>query len=477
MNLDFIIPNSIRDQQESAFNAKTIPVYDWFIGLKAYLTDSDLAKAYDRAGGGMDSVESGTRQFSRSAEDLKHGNRYGKFLDPVYWNEAGIIKGSASAVWEFGTSPFTLIGKLAEASEMASRLGTFNRAQVGLPDWLQWYGKGKHNSDEAMHIARQATLDFQRFGSYGRTANEMIPFINAAIQGIDKMARVVKEDPARAALAAFLYVYAPMMAFWLWDKDKEGYKAIPLQEKLNNFIIMNPDGITYIKIPKGHIAKFMGNPVQVAIEKMNGTILKDDLPAAMQIMKDLSPIDISSIPVSLRLIVEPIANYDLYWNRAIEKPYHKAILTAGLRYENKTSELIKVVGKALNISPVMMQHEIEIVGAGTAKNILWLADIAMGKVDAEKFNLERVPISKRFYGKVNDWGSDIDEAIRKINEKLSKSRSFSVRSMQQYAKYSNKDIGLALKSNQEKINLLNSKRSELMQAKEAIRKLTATSEK
>lgn len=476
LNIGFIIPNSVRDVQESAFNARTIPGYDFLIGLKEYLTNGDMYKQYYRLGGGMDSVESGTRGFYKSVDELKYGNKYGKFLDQMYWKKAGVLKGTLETGWAVMKSPFDLISKLGEASEMASRIGTYRRMVVGMPDWLKWYNNEVHNADEAVHIARQATVDFQRFGEYGRTANELIPFINAAIQGYDKMVRVIKDDPKRALMAAFLYVFGPMMAFWLWNKDKEGYKAVPLQDKLNNFIIMNPDEKTWIKIPKGHIVKFIGNPVQVTMEKLYGTVYKSDASVIKQILSDASPIDVSSIPVSLRLIIEPIANYDLYWNREIEKPYHKAILTAGLRSEKKTNEAIKMIGKALNISPIMMQHEIEIVGAGTAKNILWLADVAMGKIDAERFGLEKMPVTKSFYGKIGEWGTDVDQAISMINKELAKTRSFSAKKMFGYSGYTPEEIRNIGKANAEKIKLLYERRSNLLKAKEAIKHLITTEE-
>lgn len=476
LNIGFIIPNSVRDNQESAFNAGTIPVYDFLIGLKEYLTNGDMYKQYYRLGGGMDSVESGTRRFDKSVDDLKYGSKYGKFLDQTYWNQAGVLKGTLETGWAVLTSPFDLISKMGEASEMASRIGTYRRAVVGMPEWLKWYNNEVHNADEAIHIARQATVDFQRFGSYGRTANELIPFINAAIQGYDKMIRTIKDDPRRALLAAFLYIFGPMMAFWLWNKDKDGYKAVPLQDKINNFIIMNPDEKSWIKIPKGHIVKFIGNPVQITMEKIYGTVLKSDASIIKQVLSDVSPIDISSIPVSLRLIIEPIANYDLYWNREIEKPYHKAILQAGLRSDKKTAEAIKIIGKALNISPIMMQHEIEIVGAGTAKNILWLADMAMGKIDPARFGLEKMPVTKSFYGKIGEWGTDIDSAIIMVNKELAKTRSFSIKKMIGYSGYTPEEVRKISKANVEKIKLLYEKRNQLMKASEAIKHLRTTEE-
>jgi hypothetical protein len=292
--------------------------------------------------------------------------------------------------------------------------------------------------------------------------------------------RTIKDNPWRMLLAAFSMLYGPMLAFWLWNKDKEGYKAVPLRDKINSWIIMNPDGKTWLKIPKGHVAKLIVNPIQFTMERNFGTILTEDKKIIAQVFDDLAPIDISSIPTSLKMVLEWSLNYDLYWNREIEKPYQQAIKTAGLRYNNKggnkTSEAIKIIGKALNISPIMMQHEIEIVGAGTAKNILWLADMAMGKIDPERFGLEKMPVTKSFYGKIGEWGTDIDQAIIQCNKEIAKTRAFSVKKMYGYSGYTPEEIRKVSKANVEKIKLLYEKRSQLMKANEAIKHLRSTEE-
>jgi N12 class adenine-specific DNA methylase len=464
-NVDFMFPNSFRDQQESAINARSIPAYDWFIGLKEYAFNGDWFKRYHRAGGSMESAEAGVRGFSKSAEDLKYGSAYGKYLDQYYWQETGALRGSAAIAWEVMKFPFKAIEILGEASEMASRVGTFRRAQVGVPKWLEWYTGKKKTEEQAMHIARQATLDFQRFGSYGRSLNEIVPFINAAIQGTDKMVRTFKDDYKRAILMSLIYSFTPMIGLWLWNEDKEGYAAIPLQEKLNNFIIMHPDGINYFKIPKGHITKFVVNPFQIALEKINKKVTKSGGQAALQMMDDISPVDVSSMPIALRLIIEPMANYDLYWKQNIEKFWMKS-LNPGDRVNTRTSYLIKKIGKALNISPIMMQHEIEVLGAGTAKNALWAVDnilvmagIAQGDIDPKPLGVEKTPVTRRFYGKITEYGDDIDQSVKEIDKQLSKENS---------KKHS--------QINQKRITLLYEKRHELMRAKEAIREILATEE-
>lgn len=483
LNLDFMFPNMFRDQQEAAINARTIPAVDWLIGLKEYAFGGDYLKRYFRAGGGMESVESGVRGFSKSAENIKYGSSYGKFLDTYYWQETGKLRGATQLSLEAFKFPFKIVEKLAEASEMASRIGTFRRAQVGYPEWLEWYGGKKKSEEQAMHIARQATLDFQRFGSHGRTLNEVIPFLNAAIQGIDRMVRTFKDDYKRALLSAMGYAITPTIGLFLWNRGKELYKAINFQEKLNNFIVMLPDGSDYVKIPKGHITKFIINPIQAVIEKLNGTLTKENGSVVVDLLSDISPVELSSLPITLRMILEPVANYDFYWKKQIETPAMQGISKAGLRTNSRTSYLIKQIGKAINISPAMIQHETELLGAGTAKNALWVADnilvmagVSDGSLDAAKFGVEQAPIARRFYGKVTEWGSDIDEAIRDVNTQLSKMNETTIRQMRGRLRYSDKEINEVIKSNNELKSKLYIKRGELEKAKGAITELLKNQE-
>lgn len=476
LNLDFAITNASRDQQDAAVNSRIIPVVDYFSSLKSYIFQDETYKAWVRQGGEVFGSDVGIESTKLDAKNMQFGNKYGQFLDAYYWKEYGILKGTAKLAHTFtGGAVLDAIKYIVSASEVPTRLAVYKAAQRDVPKWLKGYFGEKANAEEAIVMSRNATGNPQRFGRHGRTLNEVFPFINMALEGYDQMYQNYKKDPKRAILKAFIWAYAPLIGLWYWNREKERYKLVPAQEKMDYWIIMNPAGDDYFKISKGHVAKFVVNPTQMILEKATGLMTKDSKNLFLSLIESMSPVNTGTIHPSVRLLLEPMANYDFYWQEAIEKPAIKNILVPGMRSDNKTSELLKTVGKALNISPIMMQHELEVLGAGTVKNALWIADLSMGNLDAKKFKLERAPIARRFYGKTEEWKSDISDAIREINVELNKVRKLSPRQLTNYYGYDTKETGQAIQANVKEQQKLIKKRNQLQKAQEAIGKMQGRS--
>jgi hypothetical protein len=294
---------------------------------------------------------------------------------------------------------------------------------------------------EAVHSGRQATLDFQRFGTHGRIPNQIIPFVNAALEGVDKMGRSAYENPKRFALAAFTYAIAPTIALTIWNEDDDDYKNVSDREKENNYIIMKKDGTgEYWKIPKSHVVKFIINPFQMAWERSLGTSDGKWGDIASTVWSSASPVDNlgTIVPTALKLLIEPLANYDFYWKKVIEAPYIKAVGEPGARYKKSTSESLKKIGKALNISPIMMQHEINSLFSGMGRHALFAVDWALGKTGVlpeTEVTENRVPILRRFKGKAEVWKGEISQDIREIDKSVSQIDKMSIKSLIKYNKY------------------------------------------
>lgn len=407
-NINFIIPNIVRDQVDAAFNAKTIPFVDFFIGLKHYLANDEVFKLYMRRGGAMDSPEAGIHGQHMGLTDIIYGSRHGEFLDPVYWQNRGVMKGTSDLAMYFGSMPFKPIMALAQASEMGTRLGVFSRAIKS------------GTVDAGVHVARKATLDFNRFGYYGRTPNEVIPFLNACLEGIDVFARTWKENPLRALMkSGFLYMVA--LGVYAWNRLNRYYDDVDERDKSNNWIIMKGENTReHWMIPKGHIQKLIVNPFQMIVETSDGRSKSTGWDIAVDMYENASPVGVGNIlPVTLKLIIEPITNYDLYWKTQIEKPTQKK-LPPGYRFDKRTSESLKIIGQALNISPMMMQHEVKTLFAGTGTSILWVADYVLGTagvVPKPDITLDRAVVVRRFNGLAEDWNSQTAKRIRILEKR------------------------------------------------------------
>jgi N12 class adenine-specific DNA methylase len=461
LNIDFFIPNVFRDQVDAAFNSNLIPFYDALGGLKSYLTKDKYYKQYLAEGGSMESAEAGTAGLRTSAAQIQYGSNLGQFADPYYWKTQGILKGLTTAGYYVLKSPFGGIMEMGKMSEMTTRLATYRRAlKKGL------------SVPKAVHTARQASLEFNNIGSQMRTLNQLVPFTNVSFEGLDRMVRTWRDNPKSSALKFMIYGMTPLIALWFWNRDDDDYKLVSVRDKLNNWIIMHKDKKGgYSKIPKSHIMKFIVNPIQMTVESQLGYVQKGGWGLAADILQNVNPADFGSMPPVIRMIWEPIANYDYYWNKEIEKPTLRNIQIPGMRFDQKTNEALKKIGKALNISPIMIQHELELLGAGFAKNIFWAADVLMGDLEKEKQVAEFTPIARRFTGKVTDWNSDIDYAIRDIDKILAGMRKVSKKALQKNYGFTSKDMQELIKKQAEMRMKLLKKRYELMKAKQAIKTL------
>jgi len=467
MNIDFFIPNVMRDQINTAFHSKNIPGLDLTLGAKHYIAQDDLYKQYMRMGGAMDSPESGIRQLKSSADDLVYGSKHGKFLDPDYWKEHGVAKTAASLAGYAVSSPFRGISSLAELSEMSTRLGVFGREL-----------KGGKDVREAIHAGRQASLDFQRFGSGGivggRIPNSVIPFINAALEGVDRMGRSAYQNPKRFAMAAFTYGYAPTIGLLAWNQQNRNYKNISDREKANNYIIMKgQDSQDYWKIPKSHAVKLVVNPFQLAYERAQGTSEGDWKDVASAALSSVSPIDNvgTVVPTALKLLVEPIANYDFYWNQVIEPETLRRIAKPGQRYKKGTSETLKTVGRALNFSPIVMQHEINTLFSGLGRHSLTGLDWALGATGVQKpatITEDRIPILRRFSGKTETWKSEVAKHMREIDSSVRRIERLSEKSLIKYNGYSPREARKVLVETKKYKQRLERKQVELAKANNAL---------
>jgi len=465
LNIDFFLPNITRDQVDAAFNAKNIPFVDFFIGLKHFLANDEIAKEYARRGGQMDALESGVVGKAAVSSEIVYGSESGKFLDPFYWKNNGIIRATVDLGLYAIKYPFKPILYLASMSEQSSRLGLFAR-------------NSKQGLDMAMYLARQASIDFQRFGYYGRAPNEVVPFLNASLQGIDRFARTWKDKPLRSLMYSAL-LFGIYMGFLGWNNRNKKYAQINSREKSNNWILMADEvSEKYWKIPKGHITKLIVNPFQMILEQSLGLTSKKsawDIPK--NILTNVSPIDQSNImPVALKLFVEPLVNYDLYWNEIIEKPAMKQF-PAGHRFDKRTSEIFKQIGKALNLSPIMMQHEFEGLTSGAGKNFLLLAEVVLGKagvIPFPKIDVNRQTLIRRFRGRIEDWNSDLDYREKEIAKRIREieiARRAGTRSLIKFYGYTKEDVKKAQKASIDELKTLNKKRHEVRAAKKGIAEL------
>lgn len=361
----FYLTNFARDTVSASVLSKNgfIPVLTSMKGMYHFVTQSKVYKDFMASGAGYGTMRTTSGRDIQSMRMLN----VNRGLD--VFNK--IISGMA-----YGADMF----------EYGTRVGEFELAQKA----------GKSNWQSAFE-AREISTDFAIKGANSNFTGFMatVPFMKAAVNGIDKTARrifslngemklsnIVKFHNAQGELQKHkvkLYatggiIMAATLALWFQNKDDDRYKKLTRDQKLMYWNIFVGD--KHIKIPRPYDIGFVFAALPEIIA--DGIFTKHGKDAAMDFLWGVKSMfligDISGL-------FQPIADHmtNTNWMGSPIIPSNMQNMDdKGDQYNERTALIYKNAGKATGISPIMMQHYIDGYLGLTAKmieetteNLLW----------------------------------------------------------------------------------------------------------
>jgi hypothetical protein len=222
--------------------------------------------------------------------------------------------------------------------------------------------------------ASLATLESQNFTKHGyspsvRALSVMIPFFNAQIQGLNTLARAglgksLFEDKLNvkntllkrgAVVAGMSLLYTALM------QNNTAYKNATDEDKLNYWFIPIPGAKDPVRVPIPFESGVIFKALPEAVYNLAATDAKtkDVLPAfAKQVIGNIPGVSTVFLPQGVKPVVEALTNTDLYSLSPIESTRDKT-QQAGYRSHANTTEVSKLVGQYLGISPVQLDHFIQ----------------------------------------------------------------------------------------------------------------------
>lgn len=262
-SLPFMVKNFFRDVPEGALQSEGTRGYLKNLfgadnSLRSIINNDDWYKAYIRTGGSS-----------------------AQFLDPIkLFNDSKWSK----------LNPINKIERINEITEQIPRMAEFKNSlqRMGVTPTTATPNQLRR----AATAAADVTVNFGRGGSLGRLFNKsFIPFFNPAIQGGDKLIRVVLRDKNAGALfklatkAAVLGV-APTAVNEMLLADNPHYQDISDRDKMANYYIplskgnplgklMGSDGEIFLKIPKARALSIGGVLEQKFTNKLPDTSWAD----------------------------------------------------------------------------------------------------------------------------------------------------------------------------------------------------------
>lgn len=273
-----------------------------------------------------------------------------------------VIVDTPKKLWE-------MYSTLLTASEQATRMGVYE-------DVL------KHTGDpvEAAYQSNDV-LNFSRRGSNRaiRAIMAITPFLNARVQGLDRMVRGGKENP-KAFLLKGAMLTAATMAIMSMNADDERYWALPEHERDSFWIIYAGD--TRFRIPKPfELGALFGTIPERAFE----ALARDDRMFGARMGFMVGNTFALDWPQFFKPIYEDQTNMNSFTQRPVV-PQSLQRLEANQQYSTTTPEWIKDVAKTMPEaspewmrSPLRLQHMVEGYTGTVGQYIVDMADVAYRK--------------------------------------------------------------------------------------------------
>lgn len=359
--------------------------------------------------------------------------------------------------------------------------------------------------DEAANMARNVTVDFNRKGEAGPTANAIYAFFNASIQGNVQLLRslTAKTPDGKGTRAQKLAIgmigLGMLMAFagrGMSDEDEDGmlfYDKIPDWEKERNMIIMLPDGREYIKIPMPYGYSFFHNGGANFVDLMEGKKSLGDFAVSTfsGLLNNFSPVPISGqslsgigasvVPTALRPFADLAINENFFGSPIYNEPFDENQAQSSVsRYSTpqgyKTvveflNELTGGRGKvagAVDLPAESIEYLMQYYVGSAGKFIGKLWGLGEGMAGDKEIPMKDIPLFNKVLGepnKQNDLGlyydrlNEITPVQRQLKDSYGEDRQFM---LEKFPVETNPRVVSALKAAQKQIKDANQAKRTLM---------------
>jgi len=339
----------------------------------------NMAQDFYRAGGGYSAALRGERGLRKGVESMR--------LDPLLSGRT-IAKGIGKTI----AAPYKAALKIADISENINRIAAFHHR-------LRQLGGARtpENIRDAMNYAREITINYSRRGRWSQGLESLIPYNNAAVQGMYRFAKAWKQNPVKTAAMVGVGVLLPKFYEYMQFHDDPDYQALPAREKYRNLIISkNPDG-TFNKIPLSPEYNALGalmvdmleaykdgdpDAFKGAADALANAYTPPLVSGALQGVTQGGGIDQSLAGAASSTTFAPLTSVlaNQSFTGAPIEPMRVQDRSPQYRYDERTSALAKWLGQQLKWSPMKIDYVIRQYGGDPARLLLPLtSEVGAGR--------------------------------------------------------------------------------------------------
>lgn len=395
---------------------------------KQWLADGGMSGSYSKYGRNelislIDSTKK--RDWQNTIKDLSQGNlsALGRLVNP-FPAMRKLIKG---------------LSAVSETGEMLPRFTEYCRALE------QGYSR-----KEAAYMSRTATLDFARAGASIRGLNRIAAFLNAGIQGFDRIIRTATANPHLFMVNVLNYLVVPTM--WLSMAEASMMISAPNSvgaDKARNRpdwmraafwpIYFGDDYEFCVNIPKPHgILQLLTLPFEAWIhDAAKNNKIRDPFIAMAEnglteTLKNAFPNPLDFQATGLKLAAEVATNHQFFTDNAIiSSKYEK--LAPEERYKENTSGIAWQIGRWLQTlsrdthlpipeavqAPLVIDHVIRGLTGQLGSQITQILGSAL-PIDKPKVERDWThnPFVKQFFFHMPSYNAKIFTEFNEVSEKL-----------------------------------------------------------
>ena len=267
------------------------------------------------------------------------------------------------------------------------------------------YGENSVQAAIARNLAAsEASINFRRAGTIGRSINQISAFWNARLQGALRMGRFARQHPVKFVTKGTAYVTAPTLALWWMNKDEDWYKEMPAWQKFGFWNIhmgTNKDGSPFIlRIPRPfEYALVFGAIPEMMVDyqyRQDPEVVKAGL---KHIYEQTTPIGPQAIPTALKIPIEQIANYDFFRDRPIDPFFEVRHKDPEDRFSPYTTETAKFIGKQFGMSPRRIDHLVRGSTGGLGLDVIKAGERVAGISPPETDLPANIPVVGRLFAR------------------------------------------------------------------------------
>jgi hypothetical protein len=274
---------------------------------------------------------------------------------------------------------------------------------------------------QALYEAKDL-MDYSRRGNFAllRWFTDVIPFLNARMQGLDKLGRAGLENKRIvgmkvAKIAAFSVALAAL------NSGDDEYEELPDWDKDAYWHIFLWD--EHIRIPKPFEVGIIGGTIPERMyHAWAGEQSNDKLLWSLQ-HNIMSTLAINPIPQAVLPIIETYANRSWFKDAPIEGMADEGKLPEA-RYNENTSHLMRELGEFTGMSPKKLEHVYNGYFGTMGAYALSVADMlyrgVSGAPDKPSLRADDIPVVKSFYrsapARSTQWHTDMYDRLKEVDQ-------------------------------------------------------------